>query len=230
MPERGKVTQAALRTPRAAAVAGIAFSLILGVALVLVRLAVPADPNDAGPWIEDGWRNTAVTVALYLVPFAGLAFLWFIGVVRDRIGSAEDRLFATVFFGTGLLFVAMLFISAAAGGALLEVKHSQGSVSDDVWSFGRHSTYLVLVVYGMRMAGAFTIVTTAIATRLRMFPRWLVILGWISAAVLLLAIESFPWGVVLFPLWVLMLSIYFLTHTPAVAPEPVSTSPAGDGT
>jgi hypothetical protein len=55
-------------------------------------------------------------LALYLVPFAGIAFLWFIGVLRDRLGELEDRFFATVFFGSGLLFLAMLFASAAVAG------------------------------------------------------------------------------------------------------------------
>jgi hypothetical protein len=219
--ENAEITRASLRSPRAAAVAGIVFSLVLGTALVLVRIAVPADPDDAGAWLEDGWRKTSVTVALYLVPFAGLAFLWFIGVIRDRIGDAEDRLFATVFLGTGLLFVAMLFVAAAAGGALLEAeaeRHSAG-VSEDVWSFGRHSTYLILTAYGMRMAGAFTIVTTTIGSRLGIFPRWLAAFGWIVAVILLLTIESLPWGVMLFPLWVLVLSVHFLVHEPTRGPR-----------
>jgi hypothetical protein len=29
-----------------------------------------------------------VSLALGLLPFAGIAFLWFIGVVRDRLGPA----------------------------------------------------------------------------------------------------------------------------------------------
>lgn len=33
---------------------------------------------------------------------AGIAFLWFIGVIRDRSGAHEDRFFATVFLGSGL--------------------------------------------------------------------------------------------------------------------------------
>ena len=108
-----------LRSPRAAAIAGIAFALMLGTALVLVRLAVPTGSQHAGSWLDDRWRKNAVVVALYLVPFAGLAFLWFVGVIRDRIGLAEDRLFATVFLGTGLLFVAMLFVTAAVAGGLI---------------------------------------------------------------------------------------------------------------
>jgi hypothetical protein len=93
-----------LRTPRAAAVAGIIFS-------------VPADPAVPGSWLTDSRRRAAVAIALNLIPFAGIAFLWFIGVLRDRIGEREDRFFATVFLGSGLLFVAMIFVAAGIGGA-----------------------------------------------------------------------------------------------------------------
>ncbi len=75
-----------LRAPRAAGIAGIAFALMLGTALVLVRLAVPTDSQQSGSWLDDRWRKNAVVVALYLVLFAGLAFLWFVGAIRDRIG------------------------------------------------------------------------------------------------------------------------------------------------
>jgi hypothetical protein len=113
------VARTAIRSPRAAAVAGIAFSVLLTVALALVRSAVPSDPRAAGDWLADGSRRKAVLVALNLLPFAAIAFLWFIGVVRDRIGEGEDRLFATVFLGSGLLFVAMMLSAAALAGGLL---------------------------------------------------------------------------------------------------------------
>ena len=106
-----------IRTPRAAAVAGIAFSLLLGAVFVLVHLAVPAHPGDAEEWLSNRSNRNSLVVALYLLPFAGIAFLWFIGVARDRIGEHEDRFFATVFLGSGLLFIAMLFASAASASA-----------------------------------------------------------------------------------------------------------------
>ena len=84
-----------LRTPRAAALAGIIFSVLLMATLVLLRLSVPARPEVPGAWLTDSGRRTAVAVALNIVPFAGIAFLWFIGVIRDRIGEREDRFFAT---------------------------------------------------------------------------------------------------------------------------------------
>ena len=102
--ESGAVARA-IRTPRAAALAGIAFSLLFALALILVRTAVPADPDDAEQWLSDGSRHDAVLLGLGLVPFAGIAFLWFVGVVRDRVGEAEDRVFAAAFLGSGLLFV-----------------------------------------------------------------------------------------------------------------------------
>jgi hypothetical protein len=209
------IVRASLRTPRAAAIAGIAFALLLGTALVLLRIAVPESVSDAGNWLDEPWRKNSVVVALNLVPFAGLAFLWFIGVLRDRIGAAEDRFFATVFLGTGLLFVAMLFVASAIAGGLIAAEGHRGpTFSPDIWRFGRHTTTLVLSVYAMKMAGAFTIVTTTIARRLGILPQWLVLLGMLVGVVLLLTIESFAWVDVVFPSWVLILSIYLLLHTP----------------
>src|SRR5207244_6006962 len=84
--------------PRAAAIAGILFALLLTAALVLVRVGAPPDSGDTGAWLTDPSSRRLVALALNLVPFAGIAFLWFIGVVRDRIGQREDRFFATVFW------------------------------------------------------------------------------------------------------------------------------------
>jgi hypothetical protein len=100
-----------LRTPRGAAIAGVVFALLLTATLALVRLAVSSDVDDGGALLAD--RKPVIVVALNLVPFTGIACLWFIGVVRDRIGEHEDRFFATVFFGSGILFIGMLFVASA---------------------------------------------------------------------------------------------------------------------
>src|SRR6202161_1662388 len=134
-----------LRTPRAAAFAGIIFSVFLISALVLLRLSVPANPQVAGAWLTDSGRRTAVTVALHLIPFAGIAFLWFIGVLRDRIGQREDRFFATVFLGSGLLFVAMIFAAAAIAGGLL-ADASSGPVNASTLPLGRNVTAILVNV------------------------------------------------------------------------------------
>jgi hypothetical protein len=205
----------ATRSPRAAAVAGIVFSVLLAVALALVRSVTPSDPNAAGDWLVDGSRRKAVLVALNLLPFAGIAFLWFIGVVRDRIGEGEDRFFATVFLGSGLLFVAMMLSAAAVAGGLLFTADDNAVAASQpgIWAFGRRITNTLLNVYAMRMAAVFIMATTTLAVRLRLIPRWLAVVGYLTAAALLLTVGVIPWLELLFPIWVFVFSVQILVVT-----------------
>src|SRR5260221_2939535 len=100
-----------LNPPRGAAISGVIFSVLLIVSLGLARYAVPPDPSLPGTWLTEPGRREAVQLALDLVPFAGIAFLWFIGVLRNRLGELEDQFFVTVFLASGLLFVACLFVA-----------------------------------------------------------------------------------------------------------------------
>ncbi len=202
--------RARLTTPRAAAVAGVLFSLLLLASLILIRLSIPADPRDAGEWLVSGTGR--VTLALNLVPFAGIAFLWFMGVVRDRLGTQEDRFFSTVFLGSGLLFLAMLFSSAALAGGLIIAygDRPQQLLESGGYSLGRAMTYIVLNTYAMRMAGVFMISSCTLFMRLKVTPRWMALLGYTLALVLLLSLSHFSWVALVFPLWVLMISVYIL--------------------
>ena len=209
--ESGAVARA-IRTPRAAALAGIAFSILFALALILVRTAIPADPDDAEQWLSDGSRHDAVLLGLGLVPFAGIAFLWFVGVVRDRIGEAEDRFFATAFLGSGLLFVGMIFAASAVAGGLIAAAEQNADrlLSSGAWEFGRETTYELMVVYAMRMAAVCVLAISTILLRTRLAPRWIVASGYAIAVVLLLTVGSFAWVELLFPAWILALSVYVL--------------------
>jgi Kef-type K+ transport system membrane component KefB len=132
--QTGPLTRENLKTPKAAAIAGMLFSILLIAVFWLLRSSIPADPQEPGAWLHS--NSGSVALALNLMPFAGIAFLWFIGVLRDRLGEQEDQFFATVFFGSGLLFLAMLFTAAAIVGAILvgfalqpEATHRFGNVS-----------------------------------------------------------------------------------------------------
>ena len=195
-----------LRTPRAASVAGILFSVLLITALVLLRVSVPANPRVAGEWLSDSARRTAVVVALNLVPFAGIAFLWFVGVLRDRIGQREDRFFATVFLGSGLLFVAMLFVAAAVGGGLIAAA-SSGTPGAGTLALGRNVTGILLNVYAMRMAAVFTLTLVTIARRTAIVSRWLTVAGLVTAVLLLVGVGISAWVELIFPAWILVLSV-----------------------
>ena len=227
MPMRQDRLEAAspLRTPRAAAVAGIVFSLLLISSLVLLRVSTPADPAEAGAWLTDPGRRAAVAIALNLVPFAGIAFLWFIGVLRDRIGVREDRFFATVFLGSGLLFVGMLFVAAAVAGGVIGASRPSGPPGTGTLALGRNVTSILLNVYSMRMAAVFTLTTVTIARRTGIASRWLVFAGLATALVLLVGVGFSAWVELLFPAWILALSIDIIAVGPRVATGITRTAP-----
>jgi len=204
-----------LKTSRSAAIAGIVFSLLLMASLIIIRLSIPSDPNEPGLWLANPDISYRILIALNMVPFAGIAFLWFIGVIRDLIGEMEDKFFATVFLGSGLLFVAMLFAATAVAGGILasfSLGSAEQSVTSSVFSFGRALTYVVLNIFAMKMAGVFMISTCTIGLRTERIPRWLAILGYAFAALLLLSIRYVELIALLFPLWILMLSIRILVE------------------
>ena len=153
--------------PRIVAISGVIFSSLYITSLVLVRLAVPADPKDPGIWLADPVHRNWVSIALNLVPFAGIAFLWFMAVLRNRIGLLEDRFFATVFLGSGLLFVAMLFAAVAVVRGLLETFAVPGRASADSETYvvGRAMAYALVNTFGMKMAAIFMFVTSTIGLR-----------------------------------------------------------------
>ena len=210
MKQEATLIRARLKTPRAAAIAGILFSLLLITGLVLFRLSVRADPFETGAWLKTSAHKVAL--ALNLVPFAGIAFLWFIGVLRDRLGELEDRFFATVFLGSGLLFLAMLFASAAVAGGIIIAYDArpQGLLDSATFTFARAVTYETMNLYAVKMAGVFMISTSTLTIRTGITPRWIAFLGFACALLLLFSGRYIDWILLVFPLWVLLISIYIL--------------------
>lgn len=217
-----------LTTPRAAAVAGILFALLYGTALVLIRLAIPAESTaNNGAWLETNARG--VDLALNLVPYAGIAFLWFIGVIRDRLGDLEDRFFATVFLGSGLLFLALTFVGAAlAGGLLSSYAVAPDAIIDSgVFIYGREVMFHIINVYAVRMAGVFMISLGTIWIRTGLMHRGWAMVTYGLALVLLVSIGYSLWVSLIFPGWVLAVSAYYLLLNRGVqSQEPTSEKEA----
>jgi hypothetical protein len=204
------LTRSSLRTPKAAAVAGIVFSVLLMLVLGLFRLSVPADPLDSGAWLARS--SGTVALALNLMPFAGIAFLWFIGVLRDRLGHQEDRFFATVFFGSGLLFLGTLFASAAVIGAVVIVFTAEPDtmMNSTTLRLARALAYNLANVYAVKMAGVFMISLSTVILRTKIAPRWIAILGFVLALILLLGSYYISWCFLVLPIWVLLISAHIL--------------------
>lgn len=197
-------------TPRSAAIAGIIFSLLLMAGMYLIRSSIPANPMSAST--DFMIHSRRISLALNLLPFAGISFLWFVGALRARLGELEDRFFATVFFGSALLFLAMIFVAGSLAGGIVRFLGSglvdlTGSAA---YVIGRIQIYQVMHMYAIKMAGVFMISTSVIAVRTETVPRWMALLGFALALMLLLTVQIIEWMLLVFPLWVLAVSVRIL--------------------
>jgi hypothetical protein len=199
-----------LTTPRAAAVAGVLFALLFGATLILIRVKMPEGVGDSAEWLDS--EKDGISTATKLMPFAGITFLWFIGVVRDNLGRYEDRFFASVLLGSGLLFLAMMFVSTAVAAALVA---TNAGVTDpaahvEVIAFGRMIVVSAAKTYAIRMAAVFMISLATIWLKTGLMPRWLVAVSYLVALGLLIAGDVSMWLTLAFPVWVLVVSALIL--------------------
>jgi hypothetical protein len=199
-----------LTTPRTAAIAGILFGLLFSASLVLMRTAIPEEINRDPGWVTAG--SSRINLALGLMPFAGIAYLWFIGVVRDRLGEFEDKFFSTVFFGSSLIFIGLVFIAMAiAGGILTTYKLISKEAPDyTVIIFARALMLHISNVYALRMAGVTMISLGTIWMRTGLMPRWLAVVTFSLALVLLVVVNFSAWFTLVYPAWVTLISLYIL--------------------
>jgi hypothetical protein len=124
-----------------------------------------------------------MTAPAWSVPFSGIAFPWFICVLRDRPGRHEHRHFATVFLGSGLLFLAMRLVAGAmVGGILLTYTADlSGMAGSPTFGFARASVHEIANIYAAKMAAAFVIVTSTLALRMRFLAGWAAFVGYAIA-------------------------------------------------
>lgn len=199
-----------LSTPRAAAIAGILFGLLFSASLILMRYALPEEFTPDTTWVTSGAHQ--IRLALGMMPFAGIAYLWFIGVVRDRLGELEDRFFSSVFYGSSLLFLAMVFVSMALAGAILITYPIVTGEMPDYAAiiFGRAVMLQISNVYALRMASVTMISLATIWLHIGLMPRWLTLLTYLLALALLLVVNFNLWITLIFPAWVTLISLFIL--------------------
>ena len=70
--------------------------------------------------------------------------------------------------------------------------------------------YEIMNIYAIKMAGVFMISLSTISVRTRITPRWIAILGYALALLILFGSRYISWTVLAFPLWVLLISVYIL--------------------
>jgi len=214
VPASGEVASAEVvrraTTPLAGAVAGIIFAVLFSTSMIIFRQTVGEAADDSGAWLTEDTGLFAFAVAL--VPFAGIAFLWFIAVARERLGRFEDQFFSTVFIGSGLLFLAMVFAGAAGAGAIVAAAKDDptGFAASTTYAYARESVAQVMTVYALRMAAVFLLSQAALWMRTKVMPRWIALLTIPIALLLLFVFAQSFWVVLVFPAWVLLVSLYIL--------------------
>ncbi len=198
-----------LTTPHAAAVAGIISGVLFIAVHLLLRSTISITLTGAEPLtVEKAGR---LALYLSLVPFAGIAFLWFIGVARDRLGRREDQFFSTVFIGSGLLYLALTFIaSGIAGGLLMSFPSFEPALGASITKLTLATIRQIVLVYCIRMAAVFMISSATLWNRTKVMPRWLVLLTYLMGLGLLLLINISLWIQLVFPIWMLTVSIIIL--------------------
>jgi hypothetical protein len=179
--------------------------------MILLRTGAIVDPAAiSSDWLDV--RSAESSVVLVLIPFAGIAFLWFTGVMRDLLGELEDKFFATVFLGSGLIMVAMMFVWAAAYGAIFGTYQAVAGTSTDldVFIYATAFTNEIIGNYFLRMAAVYMLSIGSLWTRTKVVPRWLSIVTFIVALAFLFFAGGLRWARFIFPAWVLLVSIYIL--------------------
>ncbi|MFV1360685.1 hypothetical protein A5755_11975 [Mycolicibacterium fortuitum] len=205
-----------LSTPRAAGLAGVVFAILFAATQVLIHTAMPQSVGAHARWTPGD--DTGITTVTVLMPFVGISFLWFLAVVRDGFGRMEDRFYATVFLGSGLLFVAMIFVATAVAAGLIAVGGGDDSgVQAVVVDFATAVMVAASKTYALRMAAVFMISLATIWLKTALMPLWLALASYLTALTLLVVSDRIEWATLAFPVWVFVVSVMILLRGHRIA-------------
>jgi hypothetical protein len=196
-------------TLTAGCIAGMLFAILFGTCAILNRTGVGNPSDSSGAWLAESRGQVEVAVAL--LPFAGIFFLWFIAVSRQRLGRYEDRFISTLVLGSGLLFLGMVFVAAALGAAILAAySHSAAFAGSQTYVYVQFAFSQLFGVYALRMAAVFLICQATAWLRHGLMPKWLALPTYVVALVLLFVVGVEAWAILIFPAWVFLVSAYLL--------------------
>jgi hypothetical protein len=204
----------ALRAPWAASVAGLLFALLFTGFVVLVRSTPVTSAGDVElvRIFATGGDLPLFIGGTYLAPFAGVMFLWFIAVIRDQVGEREDKFFGTVFFGSGLLFIALEFVAAAVISSVTVGVRFFDNPAPTATQVGtaRALGYTFLFMFSTRAAAVCVISIATLGLRSRTFPRWFALTGYLLGLALFIVVAIWDWIMLALPAWVAVVSLFIL--------------------
>ena len=200
-----------VRSPRSAAFAGIGFSFLMITGMFLTASIARVKLEDITLEILESWSKKA-SLIIILIPFAGITFLWFTGVIRERLGELEDRFFATLFYGSGIIQVVLIFIWGAIFGAVMATRAliATGLMDNRIYVFSFALMNEIIGNYGLRMAGVYMTAVNTLWSKTGLMPRWMIIITYILALGFLVAADRIREARFLFPIWVFVVSVDIL--------------------
>jgi hypothetical protein len=198
---------------RLTSISGIIFAALFVVAIILVHTTPTLSASDADITAYYASNSTLlVTVGLYLVPFAGIAFLWHAHCTRLLI-EARTPSPSAIPYGlqlvSGVLFVVLLFAGTASAGAVALLKDLTNAPlpSADFVRGMLAVGYGMVFVYALRGAGMYALTTTTLLRNAMIMPKWLAVVSYLLALFLLLITTLHPAAVLVFPTWVVIVSV-----------------------
>jgi hypothetical protein len=209
------VRKAAMMT---AAVGAIHAILLLSTVALIRRNAPGATSSDeeiVAYYSDPDNRRIVLIAGLYLIPFAGIAFIWFFVALRMWVsGSArrENIMLSNVQLVCGIIFTALLFGAGASFSVMAASVELTDAPIDPLLArqFPQYGSSMLLV-FSMRMAAMFVLTTSNICRGTGIMPRWFTLLGFVVAVGLLLTASFNSLLIVVFPGWILIFcAILFL--------------------
>jgi len=198
-----------------AALAGVVYAVLAFIALWLLSGYPDLDLSDAelSAWFDNRSNEARLLTGLNLVAISSIAFLWFVAVMRRRIGKHEDQFFGTVFFGSAVAFTVVWMVAGAAlaAPAVATTMLGAASVSESSASLAAGLGWALLLVVAPRLQAVFVFTTSTVIRRSQVLPNWLAVFGYVIAIGMFVMPLVFTSLGVAFPVWVLVVSIALLT-------------------
>ena len=195
---------------------GIVQAILMLVSVWLLAYLPQPTSSDAAlvAFYESADRRLVVLVGLYLMPFSAIAFLWFAVALRmwaERSTAKLDVLLSNVQLCSAIVFISLLLAGAAASTVPAITMELSTAPFDPTTArqFPQFGSSL-LVVLSMRLAAMFVFTTSNITRRHGLLPRWFALTGFAVGLFLLLSASLNPFLVLVFPAWVLALSVLLL--------------------
>lgn len=202
------------RSIESAAIAGVAYAVLAFIALTLLtrQPSLSLSSEEIAAWYEDAANRAPVVIGLNLAAISSVAFLWFIAVIRRRVGDKEDRFFGTVFLGSAIVYVGMWLVAATllAAAAVAPELFAGSAVDKASHTLMAGTAGGLLLVAGPRIQAVFVLTTSTLILRSGVMPKWLAYLGYIiGLALFITPLIIQPLGVG-FPAWVFVVSVTIL--------------------